>query len=75
MGADKWQETFTKTRVTYALEKDGKFYLVQNVPARVSEQTGERLYSPDTVERFQKLLWAGEKPVLVIETPVFEFAV
>jgi hypothetical protein len=73
MEAGEWQETFTETRVTHALKKDGKFYLVQNVPARISEQTGERLYSPDTVERLQKLLWAGEKPVRIIETPVFEF--
>ena len=75
MEAGEWQQIFTETLVTYILEKDGKFYLVQNVPARVSAQTGERLYSPDTVERLQKLLWAEGKPVRVIETPVFEFPV
>ena len=58
MEAGKWKETYTETLVTYTLEKDGKFYLVQKVPARVSTRTGEHLYSPDTVERLQKLLWA-----------------
>ena len=28
-------------QVTYTLEKDGKFYIIENVPARVSVVTGE----------------------------------
>ena len=34
-------ETMKETRVTYTLEKDGKFYIVENVPARVSVETGK----------------------------------
>ncbi len=65
---------FEERRVTYTLEMDGRFYLVENVPARVDPQTGEELYSPRTVERLHRMIREGEKPVRVIETPVFQFS-
>jgi YgiT-type zinc finger domain-containing protein len=71
MGA---KETMVEQRVTYTLEKDGKFIIVENVPARVCVETGEQLFSPETVERLQQMIWADEKPKKVIETPVYEFA-
>jgi hypothetical protein len=67
------QETFVEKRVTYAIELEGKFILVENVPARVSVETGERFFSPETVERLQQMIWE-RKPSRIIETPVFEFA-
>jgi len=74
MKASDWQETFVEEKVTYALEIDGQFILVENVPARVSLETGERLFSPETVEHLQRVVWEQRKPDRVIETPVFEFA-
>ncbi len=75
MGADSWkQETYEEQNVNYVLEMDGKFIIVQNVPARVCVETGERFFSPQTVERLQQLIWEKRKPTRVIETPVFEFA-
>ena len=68
------KETFVEQRVTYALEVDGRFIIVENVPARVCVETGERFLSPDTVERLQRLFWEHAEPTRVIETPVFEFA-
>ncbi len=67
------RETFVEANVTYAIEKDGRFVLVENVPARVCVETGERLFSPETVERLQEMIW-GEKPSRFVETPVFQFA-
>jgi YgiT-type zinc finger domain-containing protein len=61
-------------RVNYILELDGKFIIIENVPARVCLETGERYFSPDTVERLQQIAWDQRKPKRVIETPVFEFA-
>lgn len=61
-------------RITYILEMDGKFIIIENVPARVCLETGERYFSPDTVERLQQIAWDQRKPKRVIETPVFEFA-
>jgi hypothetical protein len=51
-----------------------KFYIVENVPARVNEETGEQFFSPNTVERLQKMILAPGKPNRVIHTPVYEYA-
>ncbi len=67
-------ETFREEAVTYILETDGKLFVIENVPARVSLQTGEQLFSPNTVERLQQTVWENKAPVRVLETPVFEFA-
>jgi len=44
------------------------------VPARVSEETGEQLFSPETAERIQQTAWAEKKPARVLETPVYDAA-
>jgi YgiT-type zinc finger domain-containing protein len=68
------KETMVERKVTYTLEKDGGFIIVENVPARVCVETGEQFFSPETVERLQRMIWEGEKPKKIIETPVYEFA-
>ncbi len=74
MTADTGKETITERKVTYTLEKDGKFFIVENVPARVCEETGEQFFSPETVERLQQIILKQQKPKRIIETPVYEFA-
>lgn len=68
------KETMIETEVTYTLEHDGKFYIIRNVPARVCRETGEQYFSPQTVDRIQGLIKAGNKPTKVIKTPVYEYA-
>jgi YgiT-type zinc finger domain-containing protein len=68
------QESMIERRVTYTLEMDGRFVVVENVPARVDPETGEQLFAPQTVERLQEMIRGGEPPVRVIETPVYQFA-
>ena len=68
------KETFVERKVTYTIQVDDKFIIVENVPARVGLETGERLFSPETVERLQRTVWEQRKPVRVIETSVLEFA-
>jgi YgiT-type zinc finger domain-containing protein len=60
--------------VAYTLEQDGKFIIVENVPARVCVETGEQFFSPETIERLQQMMWEGEQPKKFIETHVYEFA-
>ena len=67
-------ERFREERVTYTLQVGDRFIVIENVPARVSERTGERLFSPETVERIQAIVWGQGTPVRVLETPVFQFA-
>ncbi|MCT7965371.1 YgiT-type zinc finger protein [Laspinema sp. D1] len=74
MTDDFSQETLIEKKVTYTLEVNGKFFMIENVPARVCEETGESFFSPETVERIQQMIWGQEKPKRVIETPVYEFS-
>lgn len=67
-------EQFCDERVTYTLDLGDRFMVIENVPARVSLRTGERLFSPETVERIQAIAWGRGKPVRTLETPVFQFA-
>jgi len=68
------KETMIEKDVTYTLEFGGKFYIIEHVPARVCQETGEQFFSPETVERIRVLIKRGRKPSRVIETPVFEYA-
>ena len=75
MTHDTSEEQFTEERTTYTLQMGETFVIVEDVPARVSVQTGERFFSPETVERLQALVWGNEaEPVRFIATPVFRFA-
>jgi hypothetical protein len=74
MTNDSSTERFREERVTYTLQVGDRFFVIENVPARVSELTGERFFSPETVERVQAIVWGQGKPVRVLETPVFQFA-
>ena len=66
-------ETMVETEVTYTLELKGRFYIIEHVPARVCQETGEQYFSPETVERIQALIKGGKKPARVVETPVYEY--
>jgi YgiT-type zinc finger domain-containing protein len=68
------KETFVEQEVTYILEHQGRVILIEHVPARVCVETGERLFSPEVVERLQRIIWEQRAPIRVIEAPVFEFA-
>ena len=60
--------------VTYTIEFEGKLVIIENVPAKVCAQCGERLFSPDAVERLQTTVWEQKAPKRVLQTPVFDFA-
>lgn len=74
MTTEVWNEIMVEQKVTYFLELDNKFFIIENVPARVNLETGERFFSPETVERLQQTIWEQKQPTRVIEMPVFEFA-
>ncbi len=74
MVIETWNETYEEQVVNYVLEYGGRLIVVENVPARVCLATGERLFSPETVEQLQATVWGQRSPKKVVETPVFEFA-
>ena len=57
MSTQTWKETFVEQAVIYTLLKDGQFYIIENVPARVCVETGEQLFAPRTVEKLQRTIW------------------
>ncbi|MCC6607685.1 MAG: hypothetical protein IT327_31045 [Anaerolineae bacterium] len=67
-------EKLVEKQVTYTLLKDDKFYIIENVPARVNVETGEQLFSPDTIEQLQKIIWEKKQPQRQLLTPVYQFA-
>ena len=60
--------------VAYTLERDGKVFVVEHVPAQVSRETGEAFCSPETADRLQAIIAGTSAPVRHIEAPVYEFA-
>ena len=60
--------------VTYTLQLGDKLVVVEHVPARVCTQCGERLYSPETVERLQRTVWDKKTPSRLVEAQVFDYA-
>ncbi len=60
--------------VTYSQFVDGQFVIVENVPALVCEQCGERLYAPEVVEQLQERIWSKKNPVRVARVPVYDLA-
>jgi hypothetical protein len=66
-------EEFAEKLVSYAIEVGNRFVVVENVPARISLRTGERLFTPAVVERLQDIVREPRVPIRVIQTPVFEF--
>jgi len=67
-------ENLVDRRVTYTVLHEGRFFIVENVPARVNLDTGEEYFSPETVEHLQQAILGGAPPHHTIETPVYQFA-
>jgi YgiT-type zinc finger domain-containing protein len=72
MSNETWKELFEGQKVIYVREHQGKVLIIENIPARVCKETGERLFAPETAERLQHIVWEQRQPTRIIETPVFE---
>ncbi|MEB3295176.1 MAG: hypothetical protein VKJ24_18640 [Synechococcales bacterium] len=68
------QEILVETLVTYTIQLNGKIFMVENVPARVNEETGEQFFSPLTVERLQQMILTEREPDRFAEVPVYTYA-
>ncbi len=67
-------ETLVEKQVTYVLQLNGQVFVIENVPARVNEETGEQFFSPSTVEHLQRIILTGQAPYRLAEVPVYSFA-
>ena len=67
-------ETLVEKQVTYALQFNEQLFVIENVPARVNEETGEQFFSPSTVEHLQQIILTGQEPDRFAEVPVYNYA-
>lgn len=68
------KETMVNTKATYTLKLGDRFFIVENVPARVCSETGEQFFAPETVEHIQGIIKRRKRPDRMIETPVYNYA-
>ena len=69
----KWQEKLVEKQVTYTLNLNGDMIIVENVPARVNQETGEQFFSPSTVEQLQQTILEDKEPDHYVKVPVYNF--
>ena len=62
-----------KMLVTFSYEEEGRYFLVEHVPAEVCERCGEKTYSPKVTDELLKFAQDTFKPVKKLEVPVFDF--
>ncbi|MGB9885631.1 MAG: type II toxin-antitoxin system MqsA family antitoxin [Moorellales bacterium] len=60
-------------RVTFTHEQEGKYLVVENVPAEVCTKCGERTYAPEVTDELLKFARLEFKPVRKVTVPVFDF--
>ena len=53
---------------------DGKFILVENIPARLCAHCGEATFSRETTEKIRRLVYGESAPVKSIQVDVFAFS-
>lgn len=63
-----------KKLVSYTIFYEGHWIIVENVPAKLCNQCGEKLFEPRAVERLQKIIWDKHIPQRKIKTPVFDLS-
>jgi hypothetical protein len=68
------QAAWVEKQVTYTLNLNGQIVLIENVPARVNEETGEQFFSPSTVERLQQTILDNQEPDHFIQVPVYKYS-
>ena len=73
MKCDLCKGALVKRKVSYVIEFKGRIHIVEHVPAMECPQCGERLYSPETVDKIQKAIWQDRKADRIVETPVIDY--
>jgi HTH-type transcriptional regulator/antitoxin MqsA len=69
-----YSEEFQIDYVNEVFQIDGKFYLVENIPAEVCSRCGEEIFSRETTERIRVMLHEETKPLKSISMDVFTYS-
>jgi len=60
--------------IRYLSEFEGRVIIIENVPAQVCAQCGEKVFRPEVVEKIQRLVWEQPSPKRREEVPVYDLA-
>jgi len=60
--------------VTFIYDEDSDYFFVENVPAEVCAQCGEKTYSPEVTDALLRLAKGKLAPAKKIEVPVFDYS-
>ncbi len=63
-----------KKVVNFIYDENDRYIVIENVPANVCQNCGERLYSPEVTDQLLRFARNEFKPVKTIEIPVFDYA-
>lgn len=61
------------TYVSEVFNINGKFHLVEDIPAMVCDRCQEEVFSRETTERIRLMLHGKEKPIRSISLDVFSY--
>ena len=57
-------------RVTVTRQRDGRVVVIENIPAEVCGDCGERVFLPEQVEKMERILRGEEEPETYQRVPV-----
>ena len=60
--------------VSEVFDLNGKFHLVERIPATVCDRCGEELFSRETTEQVRVMLHGQQRPVKSVSLNVFAFS-
>ena len=79
LGDDKMKCVFCggkveSRKVTFTYDYDNDYFFVENVPAEVCMQCGEKNYSPEVTDDLIRLAKKRLSPVKTLRVPVFDYS-
>lgn len=66
-------EHFVDRRVRYKIDLGDRLVVIEDVPARVCEQTGEQFFSPETTDRIWQIVHGEQRPARVMQADVYDY--
>ena len=60
--------------VTFIYDASSEYLFVENVPAEVCSQCGERTYAPEVTDDLLRIAKKKLAPIKTVAVPVFEYA-
>ena len=60
--------------VRYVQEYKGRVVIIDNVPAEVCAQCGEKFFAPDVAEKVPQIVWGKVSPARPIQAESYDFA-